>query len=73
MPIENGKAVPRAGIPHLAFDEFQRQALDIVGSGGKVVQHFAYPEDGGIKLLAVLRTTDRLLAAGCDAPDSYPP
>jgi hypothetical protein len=40
--------------------------------GGKVVQFFAYPKTvKRIKLLAVLRT-DKLLAAGCDAPEAFP-
>ncbi|MCP3955344.1 MAG: hydrogenase, partial [Desulfobacterales bacterium] len=33
--------------------------------------YFAYPDDNQLKLMAVLRT-DRLLAAGCDAPEAYP-
>jgi Ni,Fe-hydrogenase III large subunit len=69
--IDNGKAVDRDRIPHLAFDAFRTQAKGLVQGGGKVVQYFAFEEDGGIKLLAVLRT-DRLLVAGCDAPEAYP-
>jgi len=70
-PIENGEALPRERIPHLAFDEFRRRALELVGDGAKVVQYFAYADGGRVKLMAVLRT-DRLLAAGCDAPAAYP-
>jgi Ni,Fe-hydrogenase III large subunit len=70
LQIGNGEAVSRDRIPHLSFEDFRRQAVDIVLQNGKVVQFFAYPEDRSLKLLAVLRT-DQLLVAGCDAPDSY--
>jgi hypothetical protein len=71
LPISNGGRIPRAEIPHLPFDTFRSEALDIVKNGGKVVQFFAYEDQGELKFLAVLRT-DRLLAAGCDAPESWP-
>jgi len=71
IEIGNGQAVDRGRIPHLAFDDFRTQAMALVDGGGKVVQYFAYEEGGRIKLLAVLRT-DRLLTAGCDAPEAYP-
>ena len=71
VQIENGKAMTRHRIPHLAFDDFRRQALEIVTNGGKVVQFFAYPADDGFNLLAVLRY-DHLLVAGCEAPEAYP-
>ena len=35
LQIGNGEAVSRDRIPHLAFDDFRRQALDIVANGGK--------------------------------------
>jgi hypothetical protein len=50
---------------------FRRQAMEIVGrrrQGGAV---FCLPENGTLKLLAVLRT-GTLLVAGCDAPEGYP-
>ncbi|MDO9263941.1 MAG: hydrogenase [Desulfosalsimonadaceae bacterium] len=71
VEVLNGTAFHRPRIPHLAFDDFRKQALDIVSSGGKVVQFFAYTDGDADKLMAVLRT-DKLLAAGCDAPESYP-
>ena len=71
IQIGNGEAVTRNRIPHLSFDDFRSQALDIVTNGGKVVQFFAYPEGDGVNLLAVLRS-DHLLIAGCRAPDAYP-
>ena len=71
LQIGNGEAVTRDRIPHLSFDDFRSQALNIVSGGGKVVQFFAYPADDGINLLAVLRS-DRLLLAGCRAPEAYP-
>jgi Ni,Fe-hydrogenase III large subunit len=71
MTIPGGGRIPRADIPHLTFDVFRSQALDIVKNGGNVVQFFAYEDQGRLKFLAVLRT-DELLAAGCDAPDTWP-
>ncbi len=71
LQIENGRAVERNRIPHLAFEDFSRHARYIVGNGGKVVQHFAYEDEGVLKLLAVLRN-DTLMVAGCDAPETYP-
>jgi Ni,Fe-hydrogenase III large subunit len=71
IQIGNGEAVTRDRIPHLAFDAFRSNALQIVADGGKVVQFFAYPDGDRVNLLAVLRS-DLLLLAGCRAPESYP-
>jgi Ni,Fe-hydrogenase III large subunit len=71
LHINNGVAITRDRLPHLSFDDFRAGAMEVVAGGGKVVQFFAYPDEGKLKLLAVLRT-DRLLVAGCDAPDAYP-
>jgi Ni,Fe-hydrogenase III large subunit len=71
LKISNGQALERKAIPHLSFNEFQENALRIVKDGGKVVQYFAYGDGDTIKLMAVLRT-DELLVAGCDAPKVYP-
>ncbi len=71
LKISNGCAIPRSDIPQLSFAEFRENALNIVKGGGKVVHYFGYKENGTVKLLAVLRT-DELLIAGTDAPDSYP-
>ncbi|MGB5987282.1 MAG: hydrogenase, partial [Desulfobacterales bacterium] len=70
LTIGNGEAVARAGIPHLAFDELRSRALAIVADGGKVVHFFAYPQERRLKLMAVLRN-DQLLVAGCDAPHTF--
>ncbi|MFZ0240834.1 MAG: hydrogenase [Desulfobacterales bacterium] len=70
LQIGNGEAVGRDCLPHLTFADFRQRALDIVAGGGKIVHYFAYADDGAVKLLAVLRT-DKLLAAGCDAPADY--
>ena len=71
LEISNGEAIGREKIPHLSFDVFHQEALNIVGNGGKVVHYFAYSDGGFVKLLAVLRT-DTLLVAGADAPEAYP-
>jgi Ni,Fe-hydrogenase III large subunit len=72
LTVGNGEALALDRIPHLSFDDFRSQALDIVENQGKVVQFFAYADtDGAVKLMAVLRT-DNLLAARCDAPEAYP-
>ena len=71
LKISNGQKIERKNIPHLSFDKFHENALRIVKEGGKVVQYFAYEDGPTIKLMAVLRT-DELLVAGCDAPDAYP-
>ena len=71
LQIGNGEATAREAIPHLAFDEFRKEAMAMVGDGAKVVQLFAYPDGETLKMLAVLRT-DQLWVAGCDAPDVYP-
>ncbi len=71
LQIGNGEAVERDRIPHLDFDNFRSQALEVVEGGGNVVHYFAYQDGSAVKLLAVLRT-DQLLVAGCDAPDAYP-
>ncbi|BBO80383.1 hydrogenase [Desulfosarcina ovata subsp. sediminis] len=70
-PIRNGEAIPLSSVSHLPFDEFAAQALGIIANGGKVVQFFAYPADGKVRLMAVLRS-DALFVATCDAPESYP-
>ena len=69
--ISNGNAVSIESIPHLSFDDFSTQATGIVSDGGKVVQFFAFQVDEKVRLMAVLRT-DELLVAACDAPEVYP-
>lgn len=71
LEISPGLAVEREKLPHLSFEDFSREALALVEAGGQVVQFFGYPHQGGVRLLAVLRT-DRLWVAGCDAPEAYP-
>jgi len=71
LEISNGVALPRERIPNLTFDAFRKGALDIIENGGKVVHFFAYLEGDIVKLIAVLRK-DKLLVAGCEAPDTYP-
>lgn len=71
LNIANGEVVARKRIPHLHFDAFHQEAMNIVEEGGNVVHCFAYMDGLTVKLLAVLRT-DELLVAGCDAPEVYP-
>jgi len=71
LKVSNGSAVLRSDIPQLSFEDFRKDALKIVKEGGKIVQYFGYQENNTIKLIAVLRT-DELLLAETDAPDSYP-
>ncbi len=71
LEILNGEAVKREQIPHLPFETFSQEAVKIVQAGGKVVHFFAYSEGDTVKLIAVLRT-EKLLVAGCDAPEEYP-
>jgi len=71
IEIGNGKMVERERIPHLPFDKFRDQALQIVQGGGKVVHYFGYENGNGLEVMTVLRT-DRLLAAVSKAPEAYP-
>lgn len=71
VKINNGQAVAMDRIAHLSIDAFSREALELVGKGGKVVQFFGYRAENQLRLLAVLRT-DQLLAACCDLPPVYP-
>lgn len=71
LQVANGRAVRTDRIPHLAFDDFYRDALSIVRVGGQVVHYFAYSDRGAVKLMAVLRD-DTLQVASCDAPGVYP-
>jgi len=71
LKILNGESIAREQIPHLSFENFHKEAMNIVKNKGKVVHYFAYADGSAVKLMAVLRT-DELLVAGCDAPDTYP-
>lgn len=71
LSISNGQKLARNKIPHLSFEDFRKETVRLAEQGGKVVQFFAYPDEGRMKLLSVLRT-DTLLVCGCDAPDAYP-
>jgi len=71
LKISNGETVERKKIPHLSFEQFRENSLNIVKEGGKVVQYFAYEDGEAVKLMAVLRN-NTLLVGGCDAPEIYP-
>jgi len=70
LTVENGERLARERIPKLPFDAFRTEALEIVRGGGKVVQLFAFEDDGAQTLLAVLRT-DELLVASAEAPETW--
>ncbi len=71
LEVLNGEKLEREKIPHLRFKDFYQNVRSIIKNGGKVVQYFGYQDGTTMKFMAVLRT-DKLLIAGCDAPDSYP-
>jgi len=57
----------------MSFNDFRKEALGVVGDGGKIVQFFTYQDkDETLKLLAVLRSDNTLFAAGCEAPEAWP-
>ena len=68
LHIQNNERIKRADIPHLDFDSFRQELLELASSGGQVVQFFAYEDQGTSKLLAVMRHNDKLSVGGCDAP-----
>ncbi len=70
-PIENGKALSLDDVALLPFADFAAQAKRLIAQGGKVVQFFAYPENSGLRFMAVMRT-NKLFAARCEAPEAYP-
>ncbi len=72
LEIRNGQRVSRRDIPDLSLDEFRRTVLRAAANGGFVVQYFAFQaEDGGLKLLAVLRAGLGLYVTGCTVADEY--
>lgn len=71
LRIENGQTVVRSAIPRLNFPDFAEVVGGCIAGGGFVVQLFGFVEEGGNKLLAVVR--DRhLLVTSCDVGDSFP-
>lgn len=70
LRIENGVAIPRAGIPNLPFATFRQLLTNFSATEGYVVHFFAYEEGGSLRFLAVLRS-DELFVVGCEAPEEY--
>ncbi len=77
LPIKNSELILRSDIPDLKFADFRAVLLDFtldptgtVGQAGQIVQFFAYPDQGDLKLLAILRS-DKLYVVGCDAPAKF--
>ena len=71
LQIHNGVAVNRAAIPCLSPESFGLTLADFVKNDGFVVQFFAYPENGGHRLLAVVRN-DKLYVTGCEVGAEFP-
>ena len=71
IEIENGKAIARDAIPRLPFERFRQEALSKVADGAQGVQFFGYPQEGRLRLIAVLRN-EKLLLAESEAPEVYP-
>ena len=44
MHIQNNERFNRANIPHLGFDSFRKELLDLAAKGGQIVQFFAYED-----------------------------
>lgn len=72
LKISNGEPVEQLRIPHLTFDDFSTSILKTVKGGGKIVQFFAYEDGPVLKLIIVLRLSEKLMVSGCDAPLTYP-
>ncbi|MCK5404135.1 MAG: hydrogenase [Desulfobulbaceae bacterium] len=73
LEISNGQRIDRGSIPHLPFDSFREELIQLANQGGNVVQFFAYIDNGQSKLLAVLRNAqnDTLYVTGCDVDDTF--
>ena len=71
--IRNGGSIPLRDIPVFPAAEFRKAVLESVARGGRVVSFFGVPEDGAVRLLAVMATTSGTLAAvSTTVSDSYP-
>jgi len=57
LRIENGRAIPRASIPLVPFDQFFTTLAEFTRNNGFIVQFFAYKELDSYRLLAVVRNT----------------
>ena len=70
LQITHAKAVQRADIPLLEFDQFRNKLLDIARSG-YVVQLFGFEEEGDLFALAVMRLGEQLLAGLARLPERF--
>ena len=48
LKISNGESIAREQIPHLSFDNFHQEAINIVKNNGKVVHYFAYADGNAV-------------------------
>lgn len=70
LQIENGKAIDRASLPRVPFDQFFSALSDFVKNDGFIVQFFAYSEGDAYRLLAVVRNT-RLYVITTEVGNSF--
>ena len=57
LEIQNGVAISREAVPEVSYEQFFTTLADFTRNEGFIVQFFAYEEQGGYKLLAVVRNT----------------
>jgi len=58
LKIKNGVAIKRSAIPCVPFNRFAEILTDFISGNGFVVQFFAHVEEGGNRLIAVVRNRD---------------
>ena len=71
LQIANGEVVRRSAIPDVSVETFGLTLADFVRDGGFIVQFFAFAENGGTRLLAVVRN-DKLFVTSCEVGAEFP-
>jgi hypothetical protein len=69
--FDNGEAMPRDRVPHLDFDSFRRQAMEIVSAAARWCSISPTRKTGHSSCWPCC-VPITLLVAGCDAPESVP-
>lgn len=70
LKIQNGKAISRASIPQVPFEQFFTTLSEFVRNEGFIVQFFAYREGNRFKLLSVVRNSE-LYVIGTEVGKSF--